>query len=295
MNILTTRPATIINIQKETGDVSTYIFRMKGKDPFKFNAGQFNMLGFHGVGEAPISFSSNQLDINSFAHTIRFVGNVTEMIHSLEPGDTVQIRGPYGNGWPMGLLDNKDIIIVAGGIGMAPLRPVIYSLVKRKDEGSNFTILYGARTPDDLLYKDEIVKWKKDQDNRILIAVDEAIGDMSLVDEVGVVTALFKKIKIDFKKAICFICGPEIMMRFAARDLILKGVVSSNIYVSLERRMYCGIGHCGHCQIGTKFVCRDGPVFNSKQLRELDEFGNFARLKSGKKVTINEYIKWRGK
>jgi NAD(P)H-flavin reductase len=239
--------------------------------PFNFKAGQFNMLGIHGICEAPISFSSNLLYANSFAHTVRFVGNVTEIIRRLKPGDAIQVRGPYGSGWPVELIDVRDVIVVAGGIGMAPLRPIVHELVERKRTGGGFYILYGARTPDDLMYKDEIRKWKGNYGARVLITVDEEVGDMGLVDEVGVVTTLFKKVDIDFKEAICLMCGPEIMMRFAARDLILKGAAPSSIHVSLERRMYCGIGHCGHCQIGAKFVCKDGPVFKYNDITRFSD------------------------
>jgi len=271
MSLLMPRRATVVDIKKETRDVSTYLFQMIDDEPFSFKAGQFNMIGLHGIGEAPISFSSNLLDANSFAHTIRFVGNVTELIRRLKPGDTVQVRGPYGSGWPIELMDGRDVIVVAGGIGMAPLRPVVHELVERKKTEGRFYILYGARTPDDLLYKDEIRKWKGKCGVRVLIAVDEAEGDMDLVDEVGVVTALVKNVDINFKEAICLVCGPEIMMRFVARDLILRGVAPSSIHVSLERRMYCGIGHCGHCQIGAEFVCKDGPVFKYNDIKRFSD------------------------
>lgn len=265
------RRATVIDVKKETHDVSTYIFHVDGSESFNFKTGQFNMLGFHGIGEAPISFSSSLLGDNRFAHTIRFVGNVTGMICKMESGEAIQIRGPYGNGWPMELMDGRDVVVVAGGIGMAPLRPVVHKLSGNDKTKDRFYILYGSRTSDDLLYKDEIRKWKSEHGARALVAVDEMAGDMDLVDEVGVVTALVKRVDVDFEKAICLVCGPEIMMRFVARDLILRGTAPSNIYVSLERRMYCGVGQCGHCQIGAKFVCKDGPVFKYSDIKRFSD------------------------
>jgi len=270
MSMLTPRTAAVIGVKKETNDVSTYVFRLNGDTPFDFKAGQFNMLGFHGIGEAPISFSSNLLDDNGFAHTIRFVGNVTEIIRSLKSGDNIQVRGPYGTGWPIELLSRRDVVIVAGGIGMAPLRPVVLKLFDGKTD-DRFHILYGSRTPGDILYKDEIKEWKSKMGSRVLVAVDEESDDMGLVDVVGVVTTLIKKVDVDFKESICLLCGPEIMMRFVARELIIKGAAQSNIYVSLERRMYCGVGQCGHCQIGAKFVCKDGPVFRYSDIKRFSD------------------------
>lgn len=271
MNLIIPRTAVVDDIKRETSDVNTYIFRMNDEQPFVFKPGQFNMLGFNGIGEAPISFSSNMLANKSFAHTIRFVGNVTGMIKNLEPRDEVWVRGPFGNGWPMGLIDDADVLVVAGGIGMAPLRPIVNELLNGIESRKKFYILYGARTCDDLLFKDELRIWRNNDKIRTLVSVDEGPVNHKIIDEVGVVTTLFKRIDIDFEKTISFVCGPEIMMRFVAKDLILKGMPASSIYVSLERRMYCGIAQCGHCQIGAKFVCRDGPVFGYSDIKRFSD------------------------
>jgi len=180
-------------------------------------------------------------------------------LERLKKGQRVNFRGPYGNGWPLEKLKGKNIIIVAGGIGMAPLRPVIHYLIKNVHEFGEVYLLYGARTPADTLFKDDLKKWSTKIN--VLLSVDQINQETSLKVHEGLVTSLFDQMDIPLSDTITFTCGPQIMMKFVAAGLIMEGQNPCDIYVSLERRMKCGIGHCGHCQIGAKYVCKDGPVF----------------------------------
>lgn len=266
MNPLQPLTATILDVKKETDDVNTYKLRLR-KNNFSFKPGQFSMLGFPGWGEAAFSFSSLPSSEGHFSHTIRAVGNISTHLAELGKGATVQIRGPFGNGWPLNEAKGRDILVVAGGIGMAPLRPLILALLKEKKEFGKLAILYGARTPGDLLYLSELSKWSRRKGLQVLLSVDEVSRGKKWEGRKGVVTTLFDEVDISYGEAVAFICGPEIMMRFVARGLMLRGQSSSDIYVSLERRMKCGIAQCGHCQIGAKYVCKDGPVFSYRDIR----------------------------
>jgi len=245
----------------ETRDTVSVTLAFADREQYSFQAGQFNMLGLPGFGEAPISFSSLINESGEFVHTIRLVGNVTREICDSRVGDLVQLRGPFGNGWPMEKAYGKNLIIVAGGIGMAPLRPVVYHVIRDRNKFGRVFILYGARTVEDILYGKELKKWGSMQDIAVHLSVDEASPKAKRGLHVGVVTTLFDLIDSPMQDSVTFTCGPEIMMRFVTKQLLLKGQRSCDIFVSLERRMKCGIGHCGHCQIGAKYVCKDGPVF----------------------------------
>lgn len=257
-NPLLPRVAVIEQRIVETKDTFSLRLSPQGGG-FNFNAGQFNMLGLPGIGEAPFSFSLIDEQKKIFIHTIRQAGNVVESLSKLKKGQKVHLRGPYGSGWPLEKLKGKNVIIVAGGIGMAPLRPVIHYLLKNKKDFGRIYLLYGARTSADLLFKDELAKWSKKID--VLLSADEINQETTLKVHVGLVTTLFNQMDVSLPDTITFTCGPQIMMRFVAAGLILDGQNQSDIYVSLERRMKCGLGHCGHCQIGAKYVCKDGPVF----------------------------------
>lgn len=217
------------------------------------------MLGLPGVGEAPFSFSLLDGKGREFIHTIRYAGNVVGALAKLRKGQRVHFRGPYGNGWPLEKLEGKNVIIVAGGIGMAPLRPVVYYLLKNKNKLGKVYLLYGARTPADILYKAELAGWANNIN--VLLSADKVTEKGSLDVREGLVTTLFDQLDVSLSDTITLTCGPQIMMKFVAAGLILEGQNPKDIYVSLERRMKCGIGHCGHCQIGAKYVCKDGPVF----------------------------------
>jgi len=253
----------------ETAD--TISLRLSRADfrPLACNPGQFNMLGLPGFKEAPFSFSSLDGGDGSFVHTIRTAGNVVSALYRLGPGDPVAFRGPFGTGWPLDRAQDKSLILVAGGIGMAPLRPVVEYVRQNRDRFRDVFLLYGAKTPDDLLYKKELAEWS--EEITVLLAADEVRGERPLPVQEGVVTKLFPHVHAAFEETVTFMCGPQVMMKFAAAGLILDGQSPQDIYISLERRMECGVAQCGHCQIGAKFVCKDGPVFALADIKRFQD------------------------
>lgn len=269
----TLRPfmARITFIRKETYDTSTYGLQLKENSDFSFLPGQFNMVGIPGVGEAPISFSSDPREKNKFEHTIKAVGRVTQTIARYKEGDGLQIRGPYGRGWPIEDARGKNILVVAGGIGLAPLRGFLLQVWKDRNDFGKVVILYGARTPEDLLFKEELLLWRKKPNTQLLLTVDEIPSQIPWEETQGVVTTLFDRVEVPPDNTLALICGPEIMMRFVVVGLLQRGYAGSRLYLSLERRMKCGMGQCGHCQIGPKYVCRDGPVFSYREIRGLPD------------------------
>ncbi|MEM3574327.1 MAG: FAD/NAD(P)-binding protein [Candidatus Bathyarchaeia archaeon] len=260
--------------KRQTPDTYTYFISYprgskKLRTPFK--PGQFIMISVLGVGEAPFSFSAWDYEEAIFETTIRTVGNVTSTLMRRGEGQRVWVRGPYGRGWPMEEARGRDILIVAGGIGIAPLKPVIELVAKNRRSYGSLEILYGAKTPDDLLFADEFNSWREIPDADLLLTVDSVPNGMEWDQNVGVVTTLFDKMRTEPNDSIVMTCGPEIMMKFVAKGLLAMGFQPKDLYLSLERRMKCGIAQCGHCQIGPKFVCRDGPVFPYSELRGLPD------------------------
>jgi len=270
-NILRPSMARIVFKKKETYDTSTYGFQLKENPDFSFLPGQFNMVGIPGVGEAPISFSSDPGEKNKFEHTIRAVGRVTQTIARYKEGDGLQIRGPYGRGWPLEDAQGKNILVVAGGIGLAPLRGFLLQVWKDRNDFGKVVILYGARTPEDLLFREELPLWRKKPNTQLLLTVDEVPPRTRWEENRGVVTTLFDRMEVSPDNTLALVCGPEIMMRFVVVGLLQRGYPASNLYLSLERRMKCGVGQCGHCQIGSKYVCRDGPVFCYREIRSFPD------------------------
>lgn len=253
-------PFRIRRTSKETRDTRTFeLETMNGTNGFVFSAGQFNMLYVFGVGEVPISISGNPAKPQTLFHTARSVGNVTKAMLKLRRGDVLGVRGPFGSRWPVDEAAGKDVVIVAGGIGLAPLRPALYSFIAHREKYGRITLLYGARTPDDLLYKKELDQWRGRFNLEINVIVDSAAGNWQ--GNVGVVTTLIPRARFDPMHSIAMICGPEVMMRFTIKELQNIGITNENIYISMERNMKCGIGLCGHCQCGHTFVCKDGPIF----------------------------------
>jgi NAD(P)H-flavin reductase len=249
----------------ETADTFSLQLSTEG-DGYIFKPGQFNMLGLPGTGEAPFSFSWIDEQNQTFIQTIRRAGNVVDALSKLNKGERVYIRGPYGNGWPLDKIHGKNVIIVAGGIGMAPLRPVVHYCIENKNRVGKIHLLYGARTPADMLFKDDLKKWSHQID--VLLSADEIKQKTTLKVHEGLVTGLFDQLDVSLPETVTFTCGPQIMMKFVAAQLIFEGQNPNDIYVSLERRMKCGTAHCGHCQIGSKYVCRDGPVFCLPDIQE---------------------------
>jgi NAD(P)H-flavin reductase len=260
-------PYTIVRSRDETYDTFTIELRPPEDheiDPFK--AGQFNMLYAFGIGEVPISISGDPGDRKRLIHTIRAVGPVTRAMKKLRRGDMMGVRGPFGVNWPVDEARGKDVLIVAGGIGLAPLRPAVYHILKNRNNYGKVSLLYGARTPEDLLYTSELEKWASMPDLEVHVSVDRAVGPWR--GNVGVVTTLIQKTSTDPSNTMAMVCGPEIMMRFAIHDLQKRGLRNRDIYISMERNMKCGLGVCGHCQLGGVYVCKDGPVFCYDNLKD---------------------------
>ncbi len=224
-----------------------------------FSPGQFNMLYAFGVGEVPISISGDPGVPGRFVHTVRAVGPVTDALRGLRRGDTLGVRGPFGTAWPVAEAEGADVVVLAGGVGLAPLRPAIHALLARRERYGRVCIFYGARTPEDILFRKQLERWRGRFDLSVEVIVDRATGSWS--GPVGVVTRLLTRGGFDPTATVALLCGPEVMMRYAIGTLNGLQVPFDRIYVSMERNMKCAVGLCGHCQFGASFVCRDGPVF----------------------------------
>jgi NAD(P)H-flavin reductase len=252
-------PYEVGRITRETKDTFTLIMRPAEGPAMTFRPGQFNMLYAFGIGEVPISISGDPEKPEPLVHTIRAVGAATRALCSAKRGTVLGVRGPYGTPWPLEEARGKDVVIVAGGVGLAPVRPIIYHLLAHRREYGRLALLYGARTPADFLYRRELHEWRGRFDINVEVTVDHAAGQY--IENVGVVTTLVAGADFDPDETVAFVCGPEIMMRFSVLELKERGVPAENIYISMERNMKCAIGLCGHCQFGPSFVCKDGPVF----------------------------------
>jgi NAD(P)H-flavin reductase len=266
-------PFLVRHILKETPDTFTFTLAREanGRAPnsARFLPGQFSMLWVYGVGELPISISGDPAVHDQLIYTVRSVGKATQALVGREVGDAIGVRGPFGNSWPLEAARGQDVIVVAGGIGLAPLRPVIYRILQNRDEYRRLVVLYGARSPRDLLFRQELAAWPRHRDTQVLVTVD--YGGLSWRGHVGVVTTLFKYARLEPRHCLAMVCGPEIMMRFVTRELEMQGVRRDAIYLSMERNMKCGVGLCGHCQWGPHFICEDGPIFAYEQIRTLLE------------------------
>ena len=252
------QPTRILRMWDELDDTFSLELEIP-TEGFAFGPGQFNMLYVFGTGEVAISISGAPSDQGRLVHTVRGVGSVTKRLRELDHDDVIGVRGPFGNTWPVEAAAGHDVVLVAGGIGLAPLRPALYHVLEHREEYGRVVLLYGSRSPRELLYLDELSEWRGRLDMDVLITVDNA--DRTWKGSVGVVTKLIGRAPFDPHNAMALVCGPEIMMRFTGRELVTRGVPPEMIYVSMERNMKCAIGFCGHCQIGPKFVCKDGPVF----------------------------------
>jgi len=278
-SVLTYTRAIVRETWQETYDTVTLSFELgDGRGPADFRPGQFNMLYVQGIGEAPISVASSRREA-ALKHTLRAVGGVTRALARMVPGDAIGIRGPFGTHWPLEMCEGRQLLIMAGGCGLPPLRPVILDALADPERFEGIRILYGARTPKDLIYTKEYERWSRDHGSKVYVTVDKAEDDWPKTLErdgrptcatgVGVVTTLLDRVGEIPAGTISFVCGPEIMMKFAVRELLKRGVSPEGIVVSLERNMNCGRGTCGHCQLGPVFICRDGPVFVYPAVRSL--------------------------
>ncbi len=259
-------PIEIERIEQEAPDTKTFFFDGRVDS----EAGQFLELSILGYGEAPISINSHRDE--KLRLTIRAAGNLTRAMHGKKEGDRVWIRGPFGRGWPLENAKGRDVLIVAGGIGLAPLRPAIMDIISKRDEYGNVALLYGARAPELIIHKKELGTWAEHMDVRVTVdACERYEPDICRAwrGDVGVVTTLFDKYEIP--RDIAMVCGPPIMMKFAVKELMKRGFSMENIYVSLERHMKCGMGMCGHCQVGGHYVCKDGPVFSVAEFLDWPE------------------------
>lgn len=259
-------PFRVTGRREETHDTFTLSLQpADGSGAFEFRPGQFNMLYAFGVGESAISISGDASTPDTLVHTIRRVGTVTTALSHLQPGDLVGVRGPFGSVWPMDDVSGRDLVFVVGGIGLAPLRPAIYQALSQRDRFNRVALLVGSRTPEDLLYHDELDRWRAREDFDVGVTVDTAGPDWR--GHVGVVTTRIPKLKVDPANAIAMICGPEIMMRYTVEELGRLGLSEDRIHVTMERNMKCAIGFCGHCQFGPEFICKDGPVFACDRIK----------------------------
>lgn len=251
----------IDRITPEIAGVATYHLRFTNSngEAYRFRPGQFNMLYLPGFGESAISLSADPHGRETWAHTVRLAGNVTRALARLPVGGALGLRGPFGSSWPVELAQGKDLVIVTGGIGLPPLRPVIYEVLSRRGDFRDVVLLYGSRTPDTLLFTNEFDGWRK-QGIEVRLTADRPAPGWE--GQVGVVPLLLDRLKLhDAAGTLVFTCGPEVMMRFAVKSALQKGIPVENVWMSMERNMQCAVGLCGHCQFGPAFICKDGPVF----------------------------------
>ncbi len=260
----------ILKTEKLTELEKVFTLALPNGKPLGHRPGQFMEVSILGVGEAPISISSSpSRSTESFELCVRKVGDVTSALHRLSPGDKVGVRGPFGRGFPIEKFRGKDMLFAPGGLGLAPLRSLINQVLDERAMFGRVIILYGARNPGELLFKDELKRWAERKDVELLLTVDR--GDENWTGNVGVITTLFRHISVYPRNTVAVTCGPPVMYRFVLMELFGKGIPEGNIWLSLERRMKCGVGKCGHCQINNVYACQSGPVFSYKEIKGLEE------------------------
>ena len=258
--------ARIVDIRPEIPGVSTYDLVLENPDvadAYRFQPGQFNMLYLPGFGESAISISSDPSRHDLLSHTVRVAGNVTQALARKKIAEHVAMRGPFGSSWPVERCKGRDVVIACGGIGLAPLRPAIYHILNHRSDYGRVVLLYGARTPKDLLYASEYDQWRG---SGLEVEITADIGDASWKGHIGVVPVLFYRLRLQPQQTTVMTCGPEIMMRFVVFEALARRIRHEDIFVSLERNMSCAMGFCGHCQYGPHFVCKDGPIFDFRQV-----------------------------
>ena len=256
--------AEIAEVISETPTIKT--IRVEPKEPITFETGQFIELTIPGIGEAPFTPSSRPTMKDIMEITIMNVGKVTEKVHELKNGDIVGVRGPFGKGYPMDKFKGKEILVVGGGCGFAPIRSLMYELFDRSGEFKKLFFRGGCKTPQELLYRGEIADWAKRKDLDLKLTVDK--GDSEWKENVGVVTTILDGVEMDYENGIAIVCGPPVMMKFSTKKLMKMGFKTENIYLSMEKNMSCGIGKCGHCRLGIYYVCKDGPVFTYDKIKD---------------------------
>ncbi len=258
-------PYVVSSRTEETSDIVTLVLApARGVATPPFAPGQFNMLYAFGVGEAAISISGAPSPEGELVHTVQALGPTSRALYAARPGTTIGVRGPYGSGWPLEQAVGKDVVLAAGGLGLPPLRPLLYRLLAERERFGRIEVVYGARSPKHLVFYDELQRWRHRSDLRFQVTVDAAGRDW--YGDVGVVTTRLPDARFEAERTVAFVCGPEVMMRFTVQALLARGVAPEAIYLSMERNMKCAVGLCGHCQFGPEFVCRDGPVFSYRRL-----------------------------
>jgi anaerobic sulfite reductase subunit B len=262
---LAPRPFRVASRRRETADTWTLRLEPVVGPSITVSPGQFTMLYAFGIGEVPISVSGDRL--GPLVHTVRAAGLVTQAVCASRPGAVLGVRGPFGNTWPVEGAGGGDVVIVAGGIGLAPLRPALLHVLRHRREYGRVSLLYGSRTPGELLFRRQLDTWGRRAGVDVDVTVDA--GAPSWAGKVGVVPKLIAGARFDPRSTTALVCGPEIMMRFAARGLRERGVPDERIFLSMERNMRCGVGHCGHCQLGPTLICRDGPVYRYDEMEDL--------------------------
>ncbi len=262
-------PATIVSIEEQTAMEKLFVLRPNNGVPLHHKPGQFVEVSVLGVGECPISVCSAPSRDEAFELCVRRAGNVTNALHKLKVGDVVGIRGPYGTHYPVDELKGKDLLFVAGGLGVAPLRSFINLVLERRKDYGRVIMMFGCRAPADRLFRKDLVSWQARSDVEYLETVDTC--DASWTGNVGVITTLFPKLSIQPESTYAIMVGPPVMYRFAIAACRARGLADDHIVVSLERRMKCGQGKCGHCQMGPVYVCQEGPVFNFASIKHLEE------------------------
>lgn len=255
----------IVDVQTENHNIFTWKLESLQPEPScAFLPGQFNMLYAFGIGEVPISISGDPTHSDQWVHTIRAVGSVTNEMQQLQVGATIGVRGPFGTHWPIEKAEGMDIVLMIGGLGLAPVRPVIYYILANRKKFGKVSILYGTRTPNDIFFNNELAAWQARKDLDVHVTVD--VGVDGWTGEVGLVTDLLASAQFEPHDTVAMVCGPEIMMHFSVRALEKRGVFPTSIWLSMERSMKCATGWCGQCQLGPHFICKDGPVFSYPEL-----------------------------
>lgn len=260
-------PGKILNILEETPNIKTFILKLA--QPIPFEAGQFVELTVPGVGEAPFTPSSSPFSLEKLEMTIMKVGRVTNALFDLKPGDSIGLRGPFSKRYPLEKFENKEVFIVGGGVGLAPLRSLFLALAHDINKYKKIYIRYGARTPQDIVYKYLLPEWKSWKGVDLLQTVD--VGDKTWKGRVGVVTTILDKIPLKFANSVAVVCGPPIMMKFVTIRLLEAGFAGKDIFLSMEKNMSCGIGQCRHCRMGKFLTCKDGPVLTWEQVKDIED------------------------
>lgn len=270
VNIYKPLKAKLTEVISESPLIKTFV--LIPEKEFSFSTGQFIELSIDGIGEAPFTPSSSPLVNDRLEVTVMKTGYVTEYMHNMKPGDQMGIRGPFGRGYPVERFHGKEILILGGGCGFAPIRSLLYNLIAINDKLRKVTLCYGSKTPEDCIYKPYISVLRNTPKFEVLRSVDK--GDANWTERVGVVTVLLDDVKVDIRNSVAVVCGPPIMMKFGTLKLLQMGYPEHDIYLSMEKNMSCGLGKCGHCMMGEYFVCKDGPVFTYKEIKDQPDIWN---------------------